>query len=124
MTESKFEKFSEFICEGLLYPLVAAFIATLIPLGGFLIFEAEWMWSVWLAFILYAILGVWLVLLIICVIINKVIDYREDKAYEAQQARCKTCDCYRNEDFADDCYDCENGSKYKHILIEKDESEE
>ena len=124
MTESKFEKFSEFICEGLLYPLVAAFIATLIPLGALLIFEAEWMWSVWLAFILYAILGVWLGLLIICVIVNKVIDYREDRAYEAQRARCKTCDCYRNEDLADDCYDCENGSKYKHILIEKEESEE
>lgn len=121
---TKFEKFSEFICEGLLYPLVAAFIATLIPLGALLIFDTEWMWSVWLAFILYAILGVWLVLLVICVIVNKVIDYREDKAYEEQEARCVTCDRYNSDEFEPDCYDCENGSKYQHILIEKDESEE
>ena len=124
MTESKFEKFSDFICEGVLYPLVAAFITTLIPLGALLVFNAEWMWAVWLAFIVYAILGVWLVLLVICFVVNKIIDHREYKAYKEQQARCATCDCYNSDEFEPDCYDCENGSKYKHILIEKDESEE
>lgn len=119
---TKFEKFSEFICEGLLYPLVAAFIATLIPLGALLIFNTEWMWSVWLAFILYAITGVWLVLLVICLIVSKVIEYREDKEYETQQKLCESCDCTVNEELGG-CETCENGSNYKHLLIEK-ESEE
>ena len=115
MTESKFEKFSEFICDGLIYPLVAAFIATLIPFGALLIFDAELLWSVWLAFILCIVLGVWLVLLIICFVVNKVIEHREDKAYEEQQSRCSACNRYNSDGLNLACYDCENGSKYQHI---------
>ena len=124
MIESKFEKFAEFIMQWVFIPLVLSFIACLIPLATLLFWEIELMWSVYVAFGTFAITGVWLILLVISMIGMGIINYREDKAYEAQQARCKTCDCYRNEDFADDCYDCENGSKYKHILIEKEESEE
>lgn len=77
---TRFEKFSEFICEGLIYPLVAAFIATLCPLGALLVFNAELMWMVWVAFVVYIITGIWLVLLLICLTVTKIIE------------RCENCE--------------------------------
>ncbi len=124
MTESKFDKFYDFICKYAIFPLALAFIFTLISLGVFYIFHIEWMWAVWTAFILDIISSIWLLILIICMITNMIIEHREYKAFKAQEFRCNTCDRYHSDEFEPACYECENGSKYQHILIEKYESEE
>ena len=124
MTESKFDKFYYFICDKLIFPLAVAVVFGLIPLIGLFIYHTEWVWAIWTSFILYAIAVLWFFVLIICLIVAKIIAYREYKEHKAQEARCSTCDRYISEEFEPECYDCENGSKYQHILIEKDESEE
>ena len=124
MIENKFDKFYEFICDKILYPIVVALVFGVIPLVGFFVYHAEWVWSIWTAFILYAIVIIWFVVMIICLIISRVIEHREYKARKTQEFRCSTCDRYHSDEFEPECYECENGSKYQHILIEKDESEE
>lgn len=121
---TKFERFAEFIIEGLIYPLIVAFISTLIPLGLWFIWNIEVMWLVYLAYAIYCVVGVWLVLFVISMIGNKIIEWREDIKFHEKMKRCRTCDCFGDLEFAEDCYECKNGSNYRHILIEKDESEE
>ena len=115
---TRFERFSGFICENIIYPLVVAFIFTLIPLGALFIWHTELMWAVITAFIIYAILGVWLIMLVICLTANKIIDFRENRFYK----KCQTCDHY--DDDTNSCLTCTKCSNYQKILIEKDESEE
>ena len=124
MTESKFDKFYEFICDKIIYPIAVAFMFGIVPLVGLFVYHTEWAWSIWTSFILYAIAVLWFLILIICLIANKIIEHREYKARKAQEFRCSTCDRYHSDEFEPECYECENGSKYQHILIEKDESEE
>lgn len=120
---SKFKRFSYFIEDKMLYPLTITLIVTLIPLLGWFVFETEWMWAVWAAFILDSITVIWLLLSLFCLICNKIIDYREEKRLKAKQyEKCKTCDHY--DDSTDSCLYCNHGNRYQHILIEKDESEE
>lgn len=82
---TKFEKFSEFICVGLIYPLVLTLVAIVAAGGIFFFTGAEIMWLISACFILSAITAVWAVLFLVVITVNKIIEWREDRQWRKER---------------------------------------
>ena len=76
---TKFKKFSELICVGLIYPLVLAFVTNVTADGIFFFAGIEVMWLITAGFILYAITAIWSVLYLVIITVNKIIEWREER---------------------------------------------
>ena len=81
---TKFEKFSEFICVGLIYPLVLTLVASSAAGGIFFFSSVEVMWLIASCFILAAITAVWGVLFLVVLTVNKIIEWREDRQWRKE----------------------------------------
>lgn len=83
---TKFEKFAEFIMQGVIYPLVITFVTCLLPVVIYFTNGAEVMWLVNLGGVFACITAVWLVLFLVVFTAVKIIEWREDIRWRKENA--------------------------------------
>lgn len=83
---TKFEKFSEFICTGYIYPMVLTVVSIIISIAIYFYTGLELFWLINAAVVLSIICAVWGVVFLVVITISKVIEWREDRQWRKEHS--------------------------------------
>lgn len=76
---TKFERFREKVMEYFVVPIIVSLILCMANFVVLAFFQIEAMWLIYLTAVAFALLGVYAVVFIVCFIVDKVEEYKEEK---------------------------------------------
>ncbi len=82
---TKFEKFSEVVMGGFIYPLILALVFDITVISLYFFAGVELMWLVYATFALCILAGIWGVVFLVVLTINKIAEFREERRWKRQQ---------------------------------------
>lgn len=83
---TKFEKFSEVVLCGFIYPLILVLVADIASLSIYFFTDAEPMWLFYVTFAMLILAAVWGVVFLVVLTINKIVEWREERQFELDRA--------------------------------------
>ena len=81
---TKFEKFSEVVIDGFIYPVVLALVSIIAGISIYVFAGIELMWMVYVALTLCALTGIWGIAFLTVITVTKVAEWREERQWRKE----------------------------------------